>query len=408
MATEKTTLEPGNRAEWFSNGLQLLATATVGGAAGGYFSSRRLSSRQVTKIYPKLQAMHERMKNPIIRFTVDPYAQLTPTHALILQGGNMTGKTSCLADSIPLRQRWLFGPSGLYLNGAIAKEKTEFKEWIATEMFGESTQKGANKVMAAAEAHLESQRCRRYLQRAFGDHLPVWAEPRPAIVIVDQLEELMQCFPAESLNWINNLTNAHVRHNILRLILVVNSEDAVKSIQGLNQGPRWKVCTLGKVDKPPANIDADYFVDCDSNIGLYKQLQEQEVNRPDVKEKAHQVLALWRAQFHVPYPLLAATSWRLLSVVELKTRLLSALEKVISAEKLAILTPHLKELKKEQILAATQKEWEIRFKEGWGLMDAKSLAIDVKTVLGNEAPAVDDAPAADATEEKKDDAPEGK
>jgi hypothetical protein len=219
-------------------------------------------------------------------------------------------------------------------------------------------------------------------------------QPAPPIVVVDQLEELMKRFPAESLAWINQMTNAHVRDNKMRLILVVNSEDAVKSIQGLNQGTRWKVCTLGKVDKPPDTIDAKYFADCDSNIGLYKQLKEQEVSDTDVRKKAQKVLGRWRTQFHVPYPLLAAGSWRDLSVVELKKQLLSELEKVISAEKLTILRPHVEKLKKEQILAATQKEWEVRLISiGFVLMDAEPLAVRVKTVLGKAAPKVDDAPA---------------
>ena len=194
MATEKnpTKLEPGNQAEWFSNALQLVVVATAAGA-GSYFSSR-VRGRTVTKLYPRLQPMHECMEEPIIAFTVNPYEKLARTRALILRGGNKTGKTSCLAASIPWRQRWLFGPSGLYLNGATAKEKSDFKDWITAEMQGCTTQVGVE-VMAAAEAHLQSQRCRRFLRMGFGNRLPAWAAPRPAIVIVDQLEELMQCHP---------------------------------------------------------------------------------------------------------------------------------------------------------------------------------------------------------------------
>ena len=397
-STTDHTLPPaggnfGTLPEWIQVGLKF---ACCGGSA--FYVGRKMAAVQVRAVGPLYQyfaSLHQTLAAPIIPFSLNPYVKLEQSKALIVQGGNKTGKTTCLAVGIPWYRRGGLTPLvrptfGLYFNGAKGRAVSSFDMWVTTQMFGSAAQGGAE-VEFALDQHNKAHWLNRISALV---PLPRFMQPARPIVVVDQLEELMKRFPAESLDWINQMTNAHVRDNKMRLILVVNSEDAVKSIQGLNQGTRWKVCTLGKVDKPPDTIDAKYFADCDSNIGLYKQLKEQEVSDTDVRKKAQKVLGRWRTQFHVPYPLLAAKSWRRLSVVELKKQLLSELEKVISAEKLTILRPHVEELEKEQILAATQKEWEVRLISiGFVLMDAEPLAVRVKTVLGKEAPKVDDAPA---------------
>ena len=382
-----TTPPPAGIIGSFAEGVKI-----VGGVMAFGLVGRKVlqSGRTVKPLYNRLESKHATLEEPIIPFTVNPYKQLVKDRALILQGETMTGKTMCLAASIPWYRRHGMPPFirpvyGLYFNGAEGAATSSFDMWVRTQMFGLATQ-GGPEVTFALEKHLASQRFRSIGTTYFG--FPPFLQPKPAIVIIDHLEDLMRRHPTESLNWVNQLTNTHVRDNKARLIFVVNSEDAVKSIQGLSQQDRWKVVTLGVDNTGPSPIPADYFTACESNIGLYKRLKRDDVQLSQAEVEARELLRLWREQFHVPYPLLAA-SWRLLSVVELKKQLLSALEKKITPEKHAILERHLEEMEKEQILAATQQKWEDHFKEGGMKRGAGELAIDVKTALGNEAPTVD-------------------
>ena len=85
-------------------------------------------------------------------------------------------------------------------------------------MFGMTTT-GGSEIVYGLVQHSESQVFRSVLERV---GLPI--APKPAIVLVDQLEELLKRFPVQALDWANTLTNQHTRDNLARVIFVCNRQ----------------------------------------------------------------------------------------------------------------------------------------------------------------------------------------
>ena len=129
---------------------------------------------------------------------------------MILQGRNQEGKTTLLRETIPRHRRW--GPlalEGIYLNGAEGKSVDSFKEWLTTKMFGMTTT-GGSEIAYNLQAYKSKQWFVGFLENL---GLPI--APKPAIVLVDQFEELLKRFPVQALDWANTLTNQHTTHPAL-------------------------------------------------------------------------------------------------------------------------------------------------------------------------------------------------
>ena len=218
--------------------LQLIKT--VGGLLG------LLAVPEITKrfLYPAaapVRNLHQRLKgagrklrSPIVKFAMKPYQEITENRALILQGRNQEGKTTLLRETIPRHRRW--GPlalEGIYLNGAEGKSVDSFKEWLTTQMFGMTTT-GGSEIAYNLQAYKSKQWFVGFLENL---GLPI--APKPAIVLVDQLEELLKRFPVQALDWANTLTNKHTRDNLARVIFVCNSNAGSQTLLNLNQGTRF-------------------------------------------------------------------------------------------------------------------------------------------------------------------------
>ena len=178
--------------------LQLIKT--VGGLLG------LLAALEITKrfLYPAARPvgnLHQRLlrtsahlARPVVKFNLNPYQLIQPRRARILQGRNQEGKTTLLRECIPRWRRYgLFTYHGIYLNGAQDKGVDSFQECLATRTFGMTTT-GGSEIAYNLVQYSESQVFRSVLERV---GLPI--APKPAIVLVDQFEELLkrfQCKPS--------------------------------------------------------------------------------------------------------------------------------------------------------------------------------------------------------------------
>ena len=177
----------------------------------------------VRNLHQRLKGAGRKLRSPIVKFAMKPYQEITENRALILQGRNQEGKTTLLRETIPRHRRW--GPlalEGIYLNGAEGKSVNSFKEWLTTQMFGMTTTGGSENL-----------------------GLPI--APKPAIVLVDQFEELLKRFPVQALDWANALTNKHTRDNLARVIFVCNSNAGSQTLLNLNQGTRFDRVIMERV-----------------------------------------------------------------------------------------------------------------------------------------------------------------
>ena len=398
-AAVPVSVDAGSIVDW----LTLLGAGAVG--AGGGFAYRSLRARTVRGLFAQLESMLGGLSTPIISMGSDPYAALSPGKAVILQGRNKEGKTTRLAAAIPLwRQRGPFALQGLYFNGAKGMSVSTFDMWVTTQMFGQASQGGAE-VEAALDAHLARQRVRRAVWFLLRQRTPLICRPVPAVVIVDQLEDLLKRFPEETLGWVNQLTNAHVRDQKARVIFVVNSDAAVRTVLALNQGDRWKVVAMAPpdVDSVRGLLDEAYFEKVQRNIGLYKEAKQRGIEEGDVEAFATRMLEFWKEQFHVPYPLLADKSWRAMNAAEFEEALPRAVEHLLRSETqgngrrkfnedevqcfVDVVASLVNGRDKADILSASLEKWEAMLAAQCSAADANRLASRVKRLLGGPAPA---------------------
>ncbi|OLP74944.1 hypothetical protein AK812_SmicGene45356 [Symbiodinium microadriaticum] len=381
-----------------------VAGLVAGGGAAVYNWAAYPLARPIKRLSPLLRKVIELPDAPVVTVDCRPYAALKKDRALILQGRNKDGKTTLLRTSLPWWCR--LGPwahYGLYLNGEQSRGVTSFAEWQTTQLFGKTTTAGSEIAMSFYQ-YRERQWFRSLLQLL---KLPV--APKPAIVLVDQFEELLKQYPQQALDWANVLTNQHVRFGLARVIFVVNSEKGTRTLLNLNQGDRFDVLVMPPADgKHVTGLDEELYQKCSRNIGLYKnvvtKLDAGEID--NVEEYASKKLRRWEDDFHIPYPYKYDPSWSDLaekSLPLMKQTLLQALKQVLLAQKgrdsQPMLTPEKVEkqieiatrcwetLDKMQVLDAMEAEWaEMLQGEGAKPAVAKSLAKHIRCLIGNPVP----------------------
>ena len=243
-----------------------IAMAGAGGAATLVKSRLYPAARPVGNLHQRLLRTSAHLARPVVKFDLNPYQLIHPRRALILQGRNQEGKTTLLRECIPWWRR--FGPfayRGLYLNGAQGKGVETFEKWLTTEMFGATTTRGCEIAFNLVQ-YSESQVFRSVLERV---GLPI--APKPAIVVVDQFEELLKRFPVQALDWANTLTNQHTRDNLTRVIFVCNSDAGSQTLLNLNQGTRFDRVIMEQVSGQGVigliGLDKELFQNCSGNIG---------------------------------------------------------------------------------------------------------------------------------------------
>jgi len=382
-----------------------VASLTTGGVAAIYKWTAYPLARPIRRLSPLLRKVTQLPKAPVVPVDCQPYAALNEDKALILQGRNRDGKTTLLRTSLPWWHR--LGPLahyGLYLNGEAGTGVESFAQWQTTQLFGLTTTAGGELQMMLQE-YRESQRLRSLLQLW---KLPV--APKPAIVLVDQFEELLKRYPSQALDWANFLTNQHVRFGLARVIFVVNSDKGTRTLLNLNQGDRFDVLVMPPADgKHVTGLDEELYRKCSCNIGLYKnvvaKLDSGEIG--NVEEYVSEKLRRWEEDFHVPYPFKYDRSWSRLaekkSLPLMKQTLGQALQQALQAqrgqdgqpvftpeeveEQMGFATRCWKTLSKMQVLDAMEPEWAVRLQgEGAKPAVAESLAEHIRCLIGNPVP----------------------
>ena len=152
----------------------------------------------VGNLHQRLKGTGRKLRSPVVKFAIKPYQEITEDRALILQGRNQEGKTTLLRETIPQHRRW--GPlalEGIYLNGAKGKGVETFEKWLTTQMFG-MTATGGSEI----DYNLQAYRSKQWFV-GFLENLGLPIAPKPAIVLVDQFEELLKRFPVQALDWAN-------------------------------------------------------------------------------------------------------------------------------------------------------------------------------------------------------------
>ena len=365
-------------------------------------------------LYPAaspVQNLHRRLKQagrkrsaPIIMFNLKPYQQLTEDRALILQGRNQEGKTTLLRESIPWYRR--FGPlafDGTYLNGAEGRGVDSFEKWQTTQMFG-LTMTAGSEIKYTLVQYRNKQWIRGVLE---GVGLPI--APKPAIVLVDQFEELLKRYPVQALDWANTLTNQHTRDGLARVIFVCNSDAGSKTLLNLNQGTRFDRMIMEQASgEGVVGLDKEFFKKSRGNIGMYKlmekKIKRQELTMEQVDDEVKKTFERWERDFHVPYPMKYDGSWADLSSVQrIKYELEETLELALRAkekddgkkdyteeevkERMTFAKKTWRDLNQQQILDAPEEEWASMLMSGGAEKAvAKALASEIKGIIGNPIP----------------------
>eukprot|EP01039_Chlorochromonas_danica_P011534 gene11534-12911_t len=274
-------------------GLAQLAVGVVGlGAvvAGGGLYAVKHHQRATSKFFNSLLATSEN-KLSKIRYSVLPRGQMTvgiekePIKRLNLRdafksvalvGDNRSGKTIFLSNTIlndlfPWWYRYVFPPRGLFLTGS--QDSPTIKDWLKSQI---ATTEKDNPWAAVADLlsqRRQEQRVRLFLVKVFKTTLPSFLLPQPAIIVVDQAEELLRAYRADFLVGFYNLAKEGRDDDLFRLVLVINSENAVKALELMNGGNMFDVITAPKVSREA--VEAQYgaafakiFDDCDSCIGV--------------------------------------------------------------------------------------------------------------------------------------------
>ena len=354
----------------------------------------------VGNLHQRLKGTGRKLRSPVVKFAIKPYQEITEDRALILQGRNQEGKTTLLRETIPQHRRW--GPlalEGIYLNGAKGKGVETFEKWLTTQMFG-MTATGGSEI----DYNLQAYRSKQWFV-GFLENLGLPIAPKPAIVLVDQFEELLKRFPVQALDWANTLTNQHARDNLARVILVCNSDAGSQTLLNLNQGTRFDRVIMEQVSgQGVIGLDKELFQKCSCNIGMYKLVEDkmarQELTEEQVEDFIRATFHRWELDFHLPYPVKYDRSWA--DLVNMKARMEETLEqalhaleedgkKVFTEEEIKLQMGFaeriLKPLNQQQILDASEELWLERLESfGADKPVAEALASQIKGMICSPVP----------------------
>jgi hypothetical protein len=195
---------------------------------------------------------------------------------VVLKGANRSGKTVFLSNTIinemlPWWYRYLFHPRGLFLTGD--KESPTIKEWLKGQIATTETDNPWSAIMDLLRQRRDEQRVRMFLHTVFKTMLPGFLKPQPAIIVVDQAEELLRAYRADFLVGFYNLVKKGRDNDLFRLVFVINTDTAEKALKLMNGGNMFTFIRAPKVSqeavvKRYGEDFAKIFVECDSCIGV--------------------------------------------------------------------------------------------------------------------------------------------
>lgn len=282
----------GQNFDFFGNGIGLaqLGVAVLGlgtVAASGLFV--KYHQRATKKYYRSLfsKAKHEMSniysvltrdhlvgginKAPMKSLNLDAVKYVPNSVALV--GDNRSGKTVFLSNTIvnmfPWWYRYIFPPRGFFLIGS--QDSVTVRDWLTSQTTAKELPFAS--IMDLVDQRYDEQWIRVFLFSKFKTKLPVFLRPQPVIIVVDQAEELLRAYRADFLNAFYVLAKKGRDTNMLRLVLVINSENAVKALKLLNGGNMFTFLRAPKVSREAVVAEygetfAKIFDDCDSCIGI--------------------------------------------------------------------------------------------------------------------------------------------
>jgi hypothetical protein len=196
--------------------------------------------------------------------------------SVALIGDNRSGKTiflcnTVLNDLFPWWYRYLFPPRGLFLTGS--QKSATVDAWLKNQIATTEKDDPWSAVADLLGQRRKEQRVRVFLHTLFKSKLPAFLKPQPAIIVVDQAEELLRAYRAEFLVGFYNLVKEGRDDDLYRLVLVINTENAVKALELMNGGNMFDVITAPKVSRDAVAEHygeefAKVFDDCDCCIGV--------------------------------------------------------------------------------------------------------------------------------------------
>lgn len=166
---------------------------------------------------------------------------------------------------------YFFPPRGLFLTGN--QRYPTINEWLRAQI--STTVKGDpwSAMSDLLSKRRNEQRVRLFLHKVFKTKLPRLLKPQPAIIIVDQAEELLRAYRANFLVAFYNLAKEARDDDLFRLVLVINTENAVKALELMNGGDMFDIVQGPKVSREAVENSygenfAKIFDDCNGCIGV--------------------------------------------------------------------------------------------------------------------------------------------
>jgi hypothetical protein len=197
---------------------------------------------------------------------------------VILKGARRSGSSIFISNQISqLYPIWSFQkPYGFYLSGLSYFRKEQIDDWLKGEISSPWGSYGAWEFLNTLLKERRDQQWFRYfLLRTFKNHLPKIFQPQPAIIIVDDAEILLKFYGISCLRSFDELIKEAERSgDIIRLVFMVNSDNAARSLQLINEG-RIAIMDVPKVIKQDF-VSKEHFEDYyDSSIGLAWDSRDQ-------------------------------------------------------------------------------------------------------------------------------------
>jgi hypothetical protein len=258
--------------------------------AGGGLYAVKHHQRATSKFLNSLLATSEN-KLSKIDYSVLSRAQMTvgvdkqPIHKLNLRGAyksvaligaNRSGKTIILSNAIlngmfPWWYRFVFPPRGLFLTGS--QKAATIDAWLKNQIATTEKDDPWSAMADLLSQRRQEQRLRLFLHKSLKNLLPGFLKPQPSIIVVDQAEELLRAYRADFLVGFYNLAKEGRDDDLFRLVLVINSDNAVKALELMNGGNMFDIIEAPKVSREAivskfGEEFAKTFDACDGCIGV--------------------------------------------------------------------------------------------------------------------------------------------
>lgn len=195
--------------------------------------------------------------------------------AIALVGDNRSGLSLSIVHAVvnmfPFSRRLMFPPRWIYLDGST--RAATMAKWLAVHIGRDEKRDPFPRLRHFISDQYNEQRLRIFLHQIFKYRLPRFAKPQPTVMVVDHAEELLRRHRTDFVSCFDELVRLAEDTDLLRLVFVINSMNAVKALQLMYRGDMIDIIKLPKLSRKA--VVAKYgesfgniFDDCDGNIGM--------------------------------------------------------------------------------------------------------------------------------------------